>query len=456
MIPVASNDLSSRRHAGGSGDPLKRLARRYIFGPEFDIARSVHRDMQWYPRPRATRFQWDTLCTLLEEVHAKNEFYRNRLSHVFPNPHFTLEMFKQIPPLTRSELVSSWDAIRNAGKRGRVMQRRSGGSSGMSVNIPLDVPTYCWYMATLWRGFQWWDADLTERGAILLGPLGGSFRRFAVQAKDWAMNWLRISVDDQFDRHAQDILDDIIAFSPSFIYGFPSALHRLAMVIHSHGWHPKCYPKVIVLTGEPIYPFQRRSISDAFQCPVAEEYGSGELGCIAFQCPQGSLHITVENVFIETVPTVPLAGDSGGLVLATHLRNRGFPLIRYESGDVGLVEADPCRCGRELPTLKVLGRTKDRLVSHDGAQLARPRIDRLLDLLPDALQGHVRIAHTSPGSVALQIERTSARQGLLKDAVAAAETVLGPGWHLSTVEVERLTRLPSGKLLYFQRSQAHS
>lgn len=452
---MPSKAIESATYPRDTDDLLKRIARRYIFGPEFDKARSVHQEMQWYPRAQVAQLQWETLCGLLAEVLAANEFYRSRLRSIFPNASFTREMFEKIPPLTRSDLVSSWDVIGNAGKRDRIMQRRSGGSSGLSVEVPLDVPTYSWYMATLWRGFQWWDANLTERGVVLLGPIGGSIRGIAAHAKDWAMNWLRLPVDDRFDRKAAEILDAIIAFRPTFIYGYPSAVHRLATAIHKRGWRSHANLKVIVLTGEPIYLFQRRSIADAFQCPVTEEYGSGELGCVAFQCPKGSLHLTVENVFIETVPSTPQSDGPGGRVLATHLRNRLFPLIRYESGDLASLETEPCQCGRELPTLRVLGRTRDRLVNHDGSLLARPRVDQFLDLLPGALQGRVRMVHTSPGSVVLQVEQTTAPQGLLKDALSAAETVLGPGWRLSAVEVDHLARLPSGKLLYFQRAQAH-
>lgn len=427
---------------------------RVLFGDELDVALRTLDIMQWHPSRHIAERQWQQVCECVAYAKDASLFYRERFKACGVGGELTPEAFRKISPLSRSDIVSSWSTIRTARVTPGMVRRRSGGSSGQSVEIPLDRPTYCWYVAGTWRGLRWWGSDLTARGAIILGSGAGGLRGWAVRAKDWAMNWLRLSVDDDFDVMAPALLERIGAFAPVFIYGYPSAVHRLACTIEDRGGQQLRGLKVVVLTGEPVYAFQRHTIERVFQCPVAEEYGNGELGCMAFQCSEGTLHITAENVFLETVPTELSLNGLGGRILATQLRNRLFPLIRYEPGDIGVLGLEACRCGRGLPTLRMLGRMDDCLVGPDGVTLARPLIDQLFGGLPDPLRGRVQVCHTAPGRIVLRLERTDETPNGLRRVAAIGTAVFGSGWHVDVVETDRFSRLASGKLPYFVRPRA--
>lgn len=430
---------------------LRQLGRERLLGRWMAEAQSEHWSMQWYPLQVVTERQWNRLSQLVKYAHDENEFYRERLRDVYVDSHFTPEAFRRIPPLDRATLMSSWERVATTSPT--ISARRlSGGTSGFSVPVRLDITAYCWYLATLWRGLRWWGVDLwEERGVVLLGPSSGGMQDLGIRAKDWLINWLRIPVNARFNVQAPHVLDRITAFGPAYLYGYPSAVDRLARIARQRGWRPRAKPKVIVLTGEPAYEFQRRTIEEVFQCPVAEEYGSGELGCMAFQCPEGSLHITAENVFVETVRTDPSVGSEGGMILATQLRNHVFPLIRYETGDLGIVSTEPCRCQRGLPVVRVLGRARDRMVGTQDVVLARPQLEQFMNMLPCDLQGHVQVAHGEPGRIVLYVERGHERSlGALQLAAVGTE-VFGTDWDIEVLELEQLTRLRSGKLPYFVR-----
>jgi phenylacetate-CoA ligase len=395
------NDL---RGLSKIADRGRRAGWRYLFGQDLDTAKFTHWTTQWYPGWMVAELQWDRVRDCVSYARRASEFYRTRLRGCNIDHELTPEMFRRIPPLARSELLASWSAIRTPAAAGVGLRRRSGGSSGHSVLIPLDRATYCWYIAGTWRGLRWWGADFSDRGAIVLGTSARGLQRLAVRAKDWVMNWLRIPVTARFDGGAPAALERIAAFGPTFIYGYPSAVHRLARTAQERGWRPRGRLKVIALTGEPVYAFQRRAIQEVFQCPVAEEYGTGELGSMAFECPEGTLHATVENVYLEMPTGDVLPDGTGATLLATQLRNRLFPLIRYDTGDVGLATVEPCRCGRGLPGVRVLGRSHERLVGLGGMRLARPLVEGLCAALPERLRGRVRIAQRAPGRVELQVE----------------------------------------------------
>lgn len=436
-------------------DQARRAGWRWIFGEELSLAKFTHWSAQWYPRWQSEQLQWDAIRELVAHAGEASPFYRRRLAGLEPFSELTPERFRKIAPLTRADVVMSADEILVPLKRRPSLQRRSGGSSGRQVAIPMTAATYCWYIAGTWRGLRWWGVDFTDRGAILLGSGSAGLQGLAVRAKDWVMNWCRLSVDDVFSHHAAALVERLERFGPTFIYGYPSAVHRLSQIIRTRGWRPAARLRVIALTGEPVYAFQRRAIEETFQCPAVEEYGNGEVGSMAFECRKRRLHVTSENVYLETTPIEPRIRDEAGRILVTQLRNKIFPLIRYEIGDAGVLETIPCTCGRALPTVRVTGRLRDRLILNGDMMLARPLVERLLGALPERLQGHVQVAHPKPGHLVLKVDSGADHGASLGEVGRAAASVLDSTWHASVVEVGRLSRLPSGKLPYFVRAEPH-
>jgi phenylacetate-CoA ligase len=111
----------------------------------------------------------------------------------------------------------------------------------------------------------------------------------------------------------------------------------------------------------------RRTIEQAFGCPVAVEYGSRDGGFIAHQCPAGGLHVHADRVIVEIVrgDRVAEPGEMGEVVL-TSLDATAMPFIRYRTGDVAAWSDRPCVCGRRLPTLaSIEGRASDFLLARD-------------------------------------------------------------------------------------------
>jgi phenylacetate-CoA ligase len=111
-----------------------------------------------------------------------------------------------------------------------------------------------------------------------------------------------------------------------------------------------------------------RTVERAFGAPVRENYGTGELGTIAFDCARNrQQHLLSELFLIEFLhnnrPVGP--GELGELVI-TDLRNRASPLIRYRVGDVGRYFTGPCACGFEGLLFSVDGRLEETVVTRAG------------------------------------------------------------------------------------------
>jgi phenylacetate-CoA ligase len=102
-------------------------------------------------------------------------------------------------------------------------------------------------------------------------------------------------------------------------------------------------------------------------------YSAGEIGPIAFECPQyqGHYHVAHTNVMVERDEelTASFNGMSVGRLLISHLHSYGTPIIRYDVGDFAQVEQQ-CRCGHDGPTISnIFGRGKHFLRHPSGKLL---------------------------------------------------------------------------------------
>lgn len=126
--------------------------------------------------------------------------------------------------------------------------------------------------------------------------------------------------------------------------------------------------------GPDIDGHLRRALQEAWGAPVYDNYGTHEIGLIAFECQaQDGKHISEDTIFVETVDvdsgaSLPLG--SRGSFVATSLHRSVPPFIRYDLRDVLVIsERSECRCGlctRKMSTF--LGRA-DEMVKLRGTNV---------------------------------------------------------------------------------------
>lgn len=104
--------------------------------------------------------------------------------------------------------------------------------------------------------------------------------------------------------------------------------------------------------------------------PVRANYSAEEVGLIGAECShcEGRYHVATSNVIVEAAREDEILMDGVRLrkLLVTHLHSYATPFIRYEIGDLGVLE-EACACGRDGPTLShIHGRSKNLLKHGDG------------------------------------------------------------------------------------------
>ena len=107
----------------------------------------------------------------------------------------------------------------------------------------------------------------------------------------------------------------------------------------------------------------RSELEGDFGVRVLQGYGTADLGCLAYECPEkGGWHLHPECLVEVLDPETGRAAAPGqpGEVVAT-LFDRAYPLVRFGTGDLAALAPEaPCPCGRTAPKLAgLLGRIGD-------------------------------------------------------------------------------------------------
>lgn len=121
--------------------------------------------------------------------------------------------------------------------------------------------------------------------------------------------------------------------------------------------------------GEPCSDKLRAEIEDKLKIRATDNYGLSEVmgPGVAGECQCScGLHIAEDHFLAEIVDpqtgeTLP-SGEEGELVITT-LTKEAFPVIRYRTHDLTVLDTEKCECGRTLARMrKVRKRTDDMLI----------------------------------------------------------------------------------------------
>ena len=106
----------------------------------------------------------------------------------------------------------------------------------------------------------------------------------------------------------------------------------------------------------------RSEVQEMFGMLIRQGYGTADVGCIAYECPElGGMHLS-SRCFVEICDPAtgrPLPEGQVGEVVVTPF-TPDYPLIRLATGDLSRLSEAPCACGRTAPKLMgILGRVDD-------------------------------------------------------------------------------------------------
>lgn len=348
-------------------------------------------DVQWLSADRISAYQLSRLRDLLQDVAVNVPYYRELFTKLGFDPASvqTTADLQRLPLLTKADIRANTDALKHTRAQG-LARFNTGGSSGEPLIFYIGNKRVSHDVAAKWRATRWWDVDIGDPEIVVWGSpieLGKQDRIKSV--RDKLLRTQLLPAFEMSEAKLDQFIATIRAVKPRMLFGYPSALTHMARHAVKRGVAMTDLGiKVAFVTSERLYDEQRSIIAQTFGCPVANGYGGRDAGFVAHECPAGGMHITADDIVVEIVNEAGQVQPPGvaGEIVVTHLSTNDFPFVRYRTGDVGVLGATPCSCGRGLPLMQdIQGRSTDFVVAANGTVMHGLSLIYILRDLPGML-----------------------------------------------------------------------
>ncbi len=349
----------------------ERLLNRPTFSYLHDLEMS-----QFLDRADIERLQMDKLKLLLQKAHAHCPWYTNLIEQaeieIHSDKYLTMDDLRCLPTINKQTATDNSKDMLWRDAPGGIYPYSTGGSSGEPLRFYFGRMRQASDAAGRMRARRWWGVDVGDREVYLWGaPVELNKTDIIKTIRDRLFNQMVLNAFEMSPANMDEYIEAIRRYRPRCIYGYASSIALLASHARERG-EALTIPslKVVCTTGEPIYPHQRQLIQEMFGVPVANEFGSRDIGFTAHEAPDGHMLLMSESIIMEILDANdnPVAPGETGEAVITGLCSEVQPFIRYRTGDMVAYSKEDNSGGRGLHVLdSVAGRSTDFVVRPDGA-----------------------------------------------------------------------------------------
>ena len=333
-----------------------------------------------FPIQKAKK-QFQEIITLSEDdflAFAENQKREILHFHLNHNPFYSdftktlsFENWEDVPVLTKKDLqIPLENRLSHGFTLNNSYTNKTSGSSGTPFSFAKDKNAHALTWASNMHRFGWFGIDFNSSYqarfyGIPLDFIGYRKERF----KDFLGKRYRFPIFDLSDAVLETIVAKFRTEKFDYINGYTSSIVLFAKFLRQHNLLLKTICpslKVVIVTSEMLFEEDKLLLETQFGIPVVNEYGASELDLIAFQNTEGDWQVNAETLFVEILDekdTVLPYGQEGRIVI-TSLFNKAHPFIRYDIGDIGILDE---KSTLQKPILKrLIGRTNDVAILPSG------------------------------------------------------------------------------------------
>ena len=251
-----------------------------------------------------------------------------------------------------------------------IFLNKTSGSSGTPFIFAKDNYCHALTWASIIYRFGWYGIDFNNSYqarfyGIPMDFIGNKKERF----KDFLSHRFRFPIFDLSDEVLEGFLNHFRIKKFDYINGYTSSIVLFAKFLQNKNivLTTICPTlKVCMVTSEMLFEDDKILLEKQLGVPIINEYGASELDLIAFENPQNEWQVNSETLFVEILDENNQAVPNGteGRIVITSLCNKAHPFIRYDIGDIGILDE---KSTLQKPILKkLIGRTNDIAVLPSG------------------------------------------------------------------------------------------
>lgn len=349
--------------------------------------------METMPRAKLAEIQLRELQQTVQRVYERVPFYRQRFEQagVRPDQIRSLDDVRRLPFTRKSDFRDTYpfglfavpldQTVRIHASSGTTGKPIVGGYTANDIRVWAEVCARCLAASGARPG----DVFQNAYGYGLF--TGGLGMHYGAEL----MGLVVIPVSGGNTERQIMLLQD---FGPKIIACTPSYALTLAEALAARGIRPGELPlRYGVLGAEPWTEQMRDEIEEKLGIDAINIYGLTEIigPGVSNECVEekNGAHVFEDHFLVEVIDPAtgdPLPPGQVGELVFTTLTKEALPVIRYRTGDIASLNAEPCRCGRTFVRMsRVLGRTDDMLIIR-GINVYPSQVESVL----------VRLAELSP------------------------------------------------------------
>ena len=283
----------------------------------------------------------------------------------------SFDNWNELPVMTKKEFQKPLTERLSEGfTPATVYVNKTSGSSGDPFIFAKDKFCHALTWANNIRHFGWFGIDFNSSlqarfYGIPLDFIGNKKERI----KDLLSNRYRFTIFNLSDAVLEKVVLKFQKKKFDYINGYTSSIVLFAKFLQNKNivLTTVCPTlKFCIVTSEMLFDADKILLEKQFGVPIINEYGASELDLIAFQNPIGEWQVNSETLFVEVLDEENnvLPNGKEGRIVITSLYNKAHPFIRYDIGDVGILDE---KSTPKKPILKkLIGRTNDVAVLPSG------------------------------------------------------------------------------------------
>jgi phenylacetate-CoA ligase len=367
--------MASARRLGLS---LRHTARPVIFEP----------DVETIDRGRLRDLQLERLRSVVATVRSNVPLYRERLAGIDPEGLASVDDVGSLPFTRKDDLRETYPFGLFAVPREQVARiHASSGTTGTPTVVGYTVADLDVFARVVARCLAMAGAEpgMTLHNAhgygLFTGGLGlhdgGAMLGLTVVPVSGGMTERQLTL-------ILDLRPDVIACTPSYAL-------TLAQAFRDRGVGPdEISLRFAAIGAEPWTERMRDEIDAGLGVRCTNLFGLSEIigPGVSGECAEerAGMHVNEDHFLAEIVDPesgrqLP-DGEEGVLVLTT-LTKQALPLVRYWTGDLTTLTAEPCSCGRTLARMgPITGRTDDMLIVR-GFNVYPSQVGAVLGRVPE-------------------------------------------------------------------------
>lgn len=387
------------------------------------------------------------------DFHLKNNTFYKELVNIDSYTNWS-----DLPILSKRNLQKPLvERLSNGYSLKNVYINKTSGSSGDPMVFAKDKFSHALTWADIIHRFSLYKIDFNYSfQARFYGMPLGFFANRKLRFKDFLSHRYRFNIFDLSDNGLEKIVNQFRKKKFDYINGYTSNIILIAKYLQKNNeLLTEICPslKVCVVTSEMLFEDDRDLLQKQLGVPVVNEYGSSEIGVIAFENLEGQWQVNSEVLFVEIVDenNQPVPNGKEGRIIITNLYNKAHPFIKYEVGDYGILDE---KSTPKKPILKLLiGRNNDIAILPSGKKSPGMTFYSITKKIFGD-EGNVKefiIMQTKIDTFEIEYtSETELTQNEIKKIEKEFSTYLEPNLKYIFTRKEKLERGKSGKLKQFK------